>query len=46
MLLHTDHLTKDYGRHRALDSLTLRIAPGEPFFWFRPPVTPPVRPLP
>ena len=31
MLLHTDHLTKDYGRHRALDGLTLDIAPGEIF---------------
>jgi ABC-2 type transport system ATP-binding protein len=31
MLLRTDHLTKDYGRHRALDDLTLSIAPGEIF---------------
>jgi ABC-2 type transport system ATP-binding protein len=31
MLLHTDHLTKDYGRFRALDALSLTIAPGEIF---------------
>jgi ABC-2 type transport system ATP-binding protein len=31
MLLETEHLTKDYGRHRALDDLTLRIGPGEIF---------------
>src|SRR5438874_2345410 len=30
-LLQTDRLTKDYGRHRALDGLTLVIAPGEVF---------------
>ncbi len=29
MLLHTEHLTKDYGRFRALDDLTLGVAPGE-----------------
>src|SRR5947209_6935216 len=29
MLLRTDKLTKDYGRHRALDELTLGVAPGE-----------------
>lgn len=29
MLLRTEHLTKDYGRHRALDDLTLEVAPGE-----------------
>jgi ABC-2 type transport system ATP-binding protein len=31
MLLHTDNLTKDYGRVRALDSLTLTVQPGEVF---------------
>src|SRR5262245_48248891 len=31
MLLQTDNLTKDYGRRRALDRLTLSIAPGEIF---------------
>src|SRR5947209_7495802 len=31
MLLRTEHLTKDYGRFRALDDLTLSIAPGEVF---------------
>lgn len=31
MLLHTQDLTKDYGRFRALDGLNLTIAPGEVF---------------
>ncbi len=31
MLLRTDRLTKDYGRHRALNHLTLEVAPGEVF---------------
>jgi ABC-2 type transport system ATP-binding protein len=31
MLLRTEHLTKDYGRFRALDDLNLTIAPGEAF---------------
>ncbi|HMC65877.1 MAG TPA: ABC transporter ATP-binding protein [Gemmataceae bacterium] len=31
MLLRTEHLTKDYGRFRALDDLSLSIAPGEVF---------------
>jgi ABC-2 type transport system ATP-binding protein len=31
MLLRTEHLTKDYGRHRALDNLGLTVAPGEVF---------------
>jgi ABC-2 type transport system ATP-binding protein len=31
MLLHTDHLTKDYGRQRALDDLNLRLSIGEVF---------------
>jgi ABC-2 type transport system ATP-binding protein len=31
MLLQTRQLTKDYGRFRALDDLTLEIAPGEAF---------------
>lgn len=31
MLLHTEHLTKDYGRFRALDDLNLTIRPGEVF---------------
>src|SRR5690242_9333762 len=31
MLLQTDRLTKDYGRFRALDGLTLTVAPGEVF---------------
>ena len=31
MLVQTDNLTKDYGRRRALDRLTLSIAPGEVF---------------
>jgi ABC-2 type transport system ATP-binding protein len=31
MLLRTEHLTKDYGRFRALDRLDLAVAPGEVF---------------
>jgi ABC-2 type transport system ATP-binding protein len=31
MLLQTEDLTKDYGRYRALDHLTLSVAPGEVF---------------
>ncbi|HXG11704.1 MAG TPA: ABC transporter ATP-binding protein [Gemmataceae bacterium] len=31
MLLRTEHLTKDYGQHRALDDLNLTVAPGEVF---------------
>jgi len=31
MLLRTAHLTKDYGRFRALDDLQLEVAPGEVF---------------
>ena len=31
MLLHTEHLTKDYGRCRALDDVSLSIVPGEVF---------------
>jgi ABC-2 type transport system ATP-binding protein len=31
MLLRTENLTKDYGRHRALDRLTMTVAPGEVF---------------
>jgi ABC-2 type transport system ATP-binding protein len=31
MLLQTDQLTKDYGRFRALENLTLTIQPGEVF---------------
>src|SRR5437764_4745380 len=31
MLVETHNLTKDYGRRRALDQLTLSIAPGEIF---------------
>src|SRR5262245_6337509 len=31
MLLHTDQLTKDYGKVRALDGLTLEVTPGEVF---------------
>src|SRR5262245_32574590 len=31
MLLHTEHLTKDYGRFRALDDFNLTVAPGEIF---------------
>src|SRR5271165_3189497 len=31
MLLRTAHLTKDYGRFRALDDLNLEVAPGEVF---------------
>jgi ABC-2 type transport system ATP-binding protein len=31
MLLRTEHLTKDYGRFRALDDLALSIGPGEVF---------------
>jgi beta-exotoxin I transport system ATP-binding protein len=31
MLLRTEHLTKDYGRFRALDGLDLSVAPGEVF---------------
>jgi len=31
MLLRTEHLTKTYGRHRALDDLTLEVGPGEVF---------------
>ena len=31
MLLRTEHLTKDYGRFRALDDLNLEVGPGEVF---------------
>jgi ABC-2 type transport system ATP-binding protein len=31
MLLRTEHLTKDYGRFRALDDLSLEVAAGEVF---------------
>jgi ABC-2 type transport system ATP-binding protein len=31
MLLRTDNLTKDYGSFRALDALSLTVAPGEAF---------------
>ncbi len=31
MLLRTEHLTKDYGRRRALDDLNLQVEPGEAF---------------
>src|SRR5713101_6372641 len=31
MLLRTEHLTKDYGRFRALDGLQLNVAAGEVF---------------
>src|SRR5947209_16953014 len=31
MLLRTEHLTKDYGRFRALDDVNLEIGPGEVF---------------
>lgn len=31
MLLHTENLTKDYGRYRALDQLTFSVGPGEVF---------------
>jgi ABC-2 type transport system ATP-binding protein len=31
MLLHTEHLTKDYGRFRALDNLNLTLHAGEVF---------------
>src|SRR5437588_5274813 len=31
MLLRTEHLTKDYGRFRALDDLNLTVAAGEVF---------------
>ena len=31
MLLRTEHLTKDYGRHRALDDLRVAVAAGEIF---------------
>jgi ABC-2 type transport system ATP-binding protein len=31
MLLRTEHLTKDYGRFRALDDLNLEVTPGEVF---------------
>jgi ABC-2 type transport system ATP-binding protein len=31
MLLHTEHLTKDYGHVRALDGFNLTVAPGEIF---------------
>src|SRR5262249_47882586 len=31
MLLRTEHLTKDYGRFRALNDLQLSVAPGEVF---------------
>src|SRR5262249_5942436 len=31
MLLHTEHLTKDYGHFRALDDFNLTVAPGEIF---------------
>lgn len=30
-MLHTEHLSKDYGRLRALDELTLTVSPGEVF---------------
>jgi ABC-2 type transport system ATP-binding protein len=30
-MLRTDHLSKDYGRFRALDDLSLEVAPGEVF---------------
>ena len=30
-MLRTEHLTKDYGRRRALDDLNLEVAPGEVF---------------
>ena len=29
MLLRTEHLTKDYGRYRALNDVDLDVAPGE-----------------
>jgi ABC-2 type transport system ATP-binding protein len=31
MLLLTENLTKDYGRHRALDGVSMSVAPGEVF---------------
>src|SRR5579864_8437496 len=31
MLLHTEDLTKDYGRHRALDRLSVSVTAGEVF---------------
>jgi ABC-2 type transport system ATP-binding protein len=31
MLLRTEHLTKNYGRFRALDDLNLEVGPGEVF---------------
>src|SRR5436190_24403770 len=31
MLLQTENLSKDYGRHRALESLNLTVGPGEVF---------------
>src|SRR5437588_832749 len=31
MLLHTENLTKDYGRHRALDHLNLTVGKSEIF---------------
>ena len=31
MLLQTEHLTKDYGRVRALDDFNLTVTPGEIF---------------
>ena len=31
MLFRTEHLTKDYGRFRALDDLNLTVQPGEVF---------------
>src|SRR5436190_8642325 len=31
MLLRTEHLTKDYGRYRALDHVSLTVSPGEVF---------------
>jgi ABC-2 type transport system ATP-binding protein len=31
MLLQTDHLTKDYGQHRALEDVTLSVSAGEVF---------------
>jgi ABC-2 type transport system ATP-binding protein len=31
MLLHAEHLTKNYGAQRALDDLSLTVAPGEVF---------------
>src|SRR5207245_6735533 len=31
MLLQTEHLTKDYGQHRALEDVTLSVSAGEVF---------------